>query len=378
MLELEELRLFLIGLEQEITNLAGALGIDRLKRQLEELEARTAAPEFWNDPENSQKVLQQTGQLKNKLTAYQNLVSLYEDTLTMVELALEEKEVDEYPALKESADQIAEKLEEQKLSTLLNGEYDAKNAILTFHAGAGGTEAQDWAQMLYRMYTRWVERHGFKLKLLDMLDGEEAGIKSASILVEGMNAYGYLKSEAGVHRLVRVSPFDASGRRHTSFASLEVMPEIDDDLEVTIDEKDLRIDTYRSSGAGGQHVNKTESAIRITHIPTGIVVACQNERSQIQNREVAMRMLRSKLVEIKEREHLEKIEDIKGVQKEIAWGSQIRSYVFMPYTLVKDHRTGFETGNIGAVMDGDIDGFINAYLKAASLGELKDAAEAEE
>ena len=378
MLELEELRLFLIGLEQEITNLAGALGIDRLKRQLEELEARTAAPEFWNDPENSQKVLQQTGQLKNKLTAYQNLVSLYEDTLTMVELALEEKEVDEYPALKESADQIAEKLEEQKLSTLLTGEYDAKNAILTFHAGAGGTEAQDWAQMLYRMYTRWVERHGFKLKLLDMLDGEEAGIKSASILVEGMNAYGYLKSEAGVHRLVRVSPFDASGRRHTSFASLEVMPEIDDDLEVTIDEKDLRIDTYRSSGAGGQHVNKTESAIRITHIPTGIVVACQNERSQIQNREVAMRMLRSKLVEIKEREHLEKIEDIKGVQKEIAWGSQIRSYVFMPYTLVKDHRTGFETGNIGAVMDGDIDGFINAYLKAASLGELKDAAEVEE
>ena len=378
MLELEELRLFLIGLEQEITNLAGALGIDRLKRQLEELEARTAAPEFWNDPENSQKVLQQTGQLKNKLTAYQNLVSLYEDTLTMVELALEEKAVDEYPALKESADQIAEKLEEQKLSTLLTGEYDAKNAILTFHAGAGGTEAQDWAQMLYRMYTRWVERHGFKLKLLDMLDGEEAGIKSASILVEGMNAYGYLKSEAGVHRLVRVSPFDASGRRHTSFASLEVMPEIDDDLEVTIDEKDLRIDTYRSSGAGGQHVNKTESAIRITHIPTGIVVACQNERSQIQNREVAMRMLRSKLVEIKEREHLEKIEDIKGVQKEIAWGSQIRSYVFMPYTLVKDHRTGFETGNIGAVMDGDIDGFINAYLKAASLGEPKDAAEAEE
>ena len=378
MLELEELRLFLIGLEQEITNLAGALGIDRLKRQLEELEARTAAPEFWNDPENSQKVLQQTGQLKNKLTAYQNLVSLYEDTLTMVELALEEKEVDEYPALKESADQIAEKLEEQKLSTLLTGEYDAKNAILTFHAGAGGTEAQDWAQMLYRMYTRWVERHGFKLKLLDMLDGEEAGIKSASILVEGMNAYGYLKSEAGVHRLVRVSPFDASGRRHTSFASLEVMPEIDDDLEVTIDEKDLRIDTYRSSGAGGQHVNKTESAIRITHIPTGIVVACQNERSQIQNREVAMRMLRSKLVEIKEREHLEKIEDIKGVQKEIAWGSQIRSYVFMPYTLVKDHRTGFETGNIGAVLDGGIDIFINAYLKAASLGELKDAAEAEE
>lgn len=378
MLELEELRLFLLGLEEEIANLADALGIERLKRQLEELEARASAPDFWNDPDNSQKILQQSGQIKNKLSGYEYLVSLYEDTITMTELALEEKAIDEYPALKESANEISEKLEEQKLSTLLTGEYDAKNAILTFHAGAGGTEAQDWALMLYRMYTRWVERHGFKLKLLDMLDGEEAGIKSASILVEGMNAYGYLKSEAGVHRLVRVSPFDSSGRRHTSFSSLEVMPEIDNDLEVIIDEKDLRVDTYRSSGAGGQHVNKTESAIRITHIPTGIVVACQNERSQIQNREVAMRMLRSKLVEIKEREHLEKIEDIKGVQKEIAWGSQIRSYVFMPYTLVKDHRTGFESGNINSVMDGDIDGFINAYLKAANLGQLKDGEDIEE
>ena len=377
MLELEELRLFLVGLEEEITNLADALGIDRLKRQLEELEMRVSAPDFWDDPENSQKILQQTGQIKNKLSGYEDLVTLYEDTLTMIELAMEEEAVDEYPALKESGDEIAEKLEEQKLSTLLTGEYDSKNAILTFHAGAGGTEAQDWALMLYRMYTRWVERHGFKLKLLDMLDGEEAGIKSASILVEGQNAYGYLKSEAGVHRLVRVSPFDSSGRRHTSFSSLEVMPEIDNDLEVVIDDKDLRVDTYRSSGAGGQHVNKTESAIRITHIPTGVVVACQTERSQIQNRETAMRMLRSKLVEIKEREHLDKIEDIKGVQKEIAWGSQIRSYVFMPYTLVKDHRTGFESGNIGAVMDGDIDGFINAFLKAASLGELKDGDDSE-
>lgn len=378
MLELEELRLFLLSLEEDLKNLAEALGIEGLKRQLEELEARVSDPDFWNDTENSQKVLQQTGQVKGKLTAYEDLVTLYEDTLTMAELAIEEKEVSEYPSLKESADKISELLEEQKLSTLLTGEYDAKNAILTFHAGAGGTEAQDWVQMLYRMYTRWVERHGFKLKVLDILEGEEAGIKSASILVEGTNAYGYLKSEAGVHRLVRISPFDASGRRHTSFASLEVMPEIDNDLEVKIDDKDLRVDTYRSSGAGGQHINKTESAIRITHIPTGIVVACQNERSQIQNREVAMRMLRSKLVEIKEREHLEKIEDIKGVQKEIAWGSQIRSYVFMPYTLAKDHRTGFESGNIGAVMDGDIDGFINAYLKAASLGTLKDGGEAAE
>lgn len=378
MLELEELRLFLLSLEEELKNLAEALGIERLKRQLEELETRVSDPDFWNDTENSQKVLQQTGQVKGKISAYEELKTLYEDTLTMTELAIEEKEVSEYPELKESSDKISEMLEEQKLSTMLIGEYDAKNAILTFHAGAGGTEAQDWVQMLYRMYTRWAERHGFKLKLLDMLEGDEAGIKSASILLEGTNAYGYMKSEAGVHRLVRISPFDASGRRHTSFASVEVMPEIDNDLEVKIDDKDLRVDTYRSSGAGGQHINKTESAIRITHIPTGIVVACQNERSQIQNREVAMRMLRSKLVEIKEREHLEKIEDIKGVQKEIAWGSQIRSYVFMPYTLAKDHRTGFESGNIGAVMDGDIDGFINAYLKASSLGTLKDAAEAAE
>ncbi len=267
----------------------------------------------------------------------------------------------------ENYQKVCADLEIQRLSTLLTGEYDSNNAILTFHAGAGGTEAQDWAQMLYRMYTRWAERHDFKYKILDYLDGDEAGLKSASILIEGTNAYGYLKCEAGVHRLVRVSPFDASGRRHTSFASLEVTPEIDDDSEVEIAETDLKVDTYRSSGAGGQHVNKTESAIRITHLPTGIVVACQNERSQHQNREVAMTMLKSKLMEIKEREHFDRIEDIKGEQKEIGWGSQIRSYVFMPYTLAKDHRTNFEIGNIGAVMDGDIDGFINAYLKAASL-----------
>ena len=261
-------------------------------------------------------------------------------------------------------------MEALRLTTLLTGEYDSKNAILTFHAGAGGTEAQDWAEMLYRMYNRWGERHGFQVKTLDFLDGEEAGLKSASVLVEGENAYGFLKSEAGVHRLVRVSPFDASGRRHTSFASLEVMPEIDDTIEVEIDPADIKMDVYRASGAGGQKVNKTSSAVRLTHIPTGIVVACQVERSQYQNRDVAMRMLKSKLIEIKEREHLEKISDIKGEQKEIAWGSQIRSYVFMPYTLVKDHRTGFESGNINAVMDGDLDGFINAYLKAGSLDAI--------
>ena len=251
-----------------------------------------------------------------------------------------------------------------------------KNAILTFHAGAGGTEAQDWAEMLYRMYCRWGERHNFKVSTLDYLDGEEAGLKSASILIEGENAYGFLKSESGVHRLVRVSPFDASGRRHTSFSSLEVMPEIDDTIEIEIDPADIKMDVYRASGAGGQKVNKTSSAVRLTHIPTGIVVSCQVERSQYQNRDVAMRMLKSKLLEIKERENLERIEDIKGVQKEIAWGSQIRSYVFMPYTLVKDHRTGFETGNINAVMDGDLDGFINAYLKAQSLGTLGDYGDA--
>ncbi|MDY2856792.1 MAG: peptide chain release factor 2, partial [Oscillospiraceae bacterium] len=249
--------------------------------------------------------------------------------------------------------------------------YDSKNAILTFHAGSGGTEAQDWAEMLYRMYNRWAEKGGFKVKTLDYLDGDEAGLKSAVILVEGLNAYGYLKSEAGVHRLVRVSPFDSSGRRHTSFASLEVMPEIDDNIQIDINPEDIKMDVYRASGAGGQKVNKTSSAVRLTHIPTGIVVACQVERSQHQNREVAMKMLMSKLMEIKEREHLDKIEDIKGVQKEITWGSQIRSYVFMPYTLVKDHRTSYETGNISAVMDGDIDGFINAYLKALSQNSLE-------
>ena len=363
MLEFEEQKLRLEGMKPELDDLKDALKLDSVKKEVEALENQAAEEGFWDDIENSQKILQKTSQLKAKIEKYNNLYSLYDDTLTLIELADEEGDLSLLDEVTSGVEAFESKLEEQRLETLLTGEYDSKNAILTFHAGAGGTEAQDWNEMLVRMYTHWGERHGFSVKMIDFLDGDEAGLKSAVLLIEGQNAYGYLKSENGVHRLVRISPFDSSGRRHTSFASLEVMPEIDGDTNIDIKEEDLKVDTYRSGGAGGQHVNKTESAIRITHLPTGIVVACQNERSQHQNREVALKMLKSKLIEIKEREHLDKIEDIKGVQKEIAWGSQIRSYVFMPYTLAKDHRTGFESGNIGAVMDGDLDGFINAYLK---------------
>jgi peptide chain release factor 2 len=377
MLQFEELRQRLTEYEEPLSDLADALGLSSLREKAAALEESTAAADFWDDLENSQKTLKKISQMKSKTEAYDRLKQSYDDALLMISLADEEGDLSMLDELRESADAVIKELETQRLSTLLTGEYDAKNAIVTLHAGAGGTESQDWALMLYRMLTRWGERRGFKVKTLDMLDGEEAGIKSASILIEGVNAYGYLKSEAGVHRLVRISPFDASGRRHTSFASVEVMPEIDDSVKVDIREEDLKVDTYRSGGAGGQHVNKTESAVRITHIPTGVIVACQNERSQHQNREVAMRMLKSKLIEIKERAHLERIEDIKGEQKEIGWGSQIRSYVFMPYTLAKDHRTGYESGNITAVMDGDIDGFINAYLKAESLGQLSEFADAE-
>ncbi len=366
MLEFEEQRLKLEGLKPELSDLRDALALDKVREEIAALEAKAAEDGFWDDVENSQKVLQKTSQLKAKVERYDSLAAKYEDTLTLIELADEEGDLSLLDEVLTDVGAFEEQLSAQRLETLLSGEYDSKNAILTFHAGAGGTEAQDWNEMLVRMYTHWGERHGFNVKLVDFLDGEEAGLKSAVLVIEGLNAYGYLKSENGVHRLVRISPFDSSGRRHTSFASIEVMPEIDDDANIEIREEDLKVDTYRSGGAGGQHVNKTESAIRITHIPTGIVVACQNERSQHQNREVALKMLKSKLIEIKEREHLEKIEDIKGVQKEIAWGSQIRSYVFMPYTLAKDHRTGYEYGNINAVMDGDIDGFINAYLKMNS------------
>jgi peptide chain release factor 2 len=362
MIEYDEYKVKINALRPVLDGLGQALKLNEAEAEIERLENESAQDGFWNNLDKSQKVLQKIKQLKNKVAGFQKLAAVWEDLMTLCQMAMEEKDESLLPELEEEFDQFEKNLEDARLATLLSGEYDGCNAILSFHAGAGGTEAQDWTQMLYRMYTRWAERHGMKYKLLDYLDGEEAGIKSASIEIEGENAYGYLKSESGIHRLVRISPFDASGRRHTSFAAVEVMPLISDDIEVEIRPEDLKVDTYRSSGAGGQHVNKTESAIRITHIPTGIIVACQMERSQHQNREVAMRMLRSKLVEIKEREHLDKISDIKGEQMKIEWGSQIRSYVFMPYTLAKDHRTNFENGNINAVMDGDIDGFINAYL----------------
>ncbi len=369
MIQLEELKLKLSENGPLIEDLKEAIGVPRLEEEIKELEKVSSVPDFWDDIENSQKILQKISFLKSRVKNYKKLKNLYEDTETLIDLAIEEKDLSLLDEARKNVELVQKELENQRLEILLNGEFDSKNAILTLHAGAGGTEAQDWVDMLYRMYCRWGERHNYKVKTLDYLDGDGAGLKSVVFSIEGINAYGYLKGEAGVHRLVRVSPFDSSGRRHTSFASLEVMPEIDDDVQVDISPEDVKMDVYRASGAGGQHINKTSSAVRLTHIPTGIVVACQNERSQHQNREVAMKMLKSKLMEIKEREHLEKIEDIKGVQKEIGWGSQIRSYVFMPYTMVKDHRTGFEMGNVNAVMDGDLDGFINAYLKSQSQSD---------
>ena len=363
MLQFEELRLELLSHQEKFVDLAQALGLSNLEKEISSLEEQSMKEEFWSDLQNSQKVLQKISAMKAKVGSYKSLQSLFDDTLTLIDLANEENDESLFDECRLGVNDFFRQLDTLTLTTLLSGEYDSKNALLSFHAGAGGTEAQDWAQMLFRMYNRWAERQGYKASTLDYLDGDEAGLKSASILIEGHNAYGFLKSEAGIHRLVRVSPFDASGRRHTSFASLEVMPEIDDSIKVEINPDDIKMDVYRSSGAGGQKVNKTSSAVRLTHIPTGIVCACQIERSQHQNREVAMRMLKSKLLEIKEREHLEKIDDIKGDQKEIAWGSQIRSYVFMPYTLAKDHRTNFENGNINAVMDGENDGIKNAYLK---------------
>ena len=312
--------------------------------------------------EKSKKVLKQTAALKAKIEGYEGLVTTYEDIYTLIEMGNEEEDEEIVAEVKELRDEFIAKYDELKIGTLLDGEYDKENAIITLHAGEGGTEACDWVSMLFRMYTRWAEKKGFEVETLDYLEGDEAGIKSVTFQVTGENAYGYLKSEKGVHRLVRVSPFDSAGRRHTSFASCDVMPEIDDDVTIEVKPDDIRVDTYRSSGAGGQHINKTSSAIRITHYPTGIVVQCQNERSQHSNKDTAMKMLKAKLLELKIEEQMKKLAEIRGVQQEIGWGSQIRSYVFMPYTLVKDNRTGEETGNVQSVMDGNIDNFINAYL----------------
>ena len=368
MIEFEEYKGKLNGLKPTLDSLREALHLEAAEKEIEELEGQSARDGFWNDIENSQRVQKRLKQLKAKVENYEKLCSGWDDLMTLCEMAIEEDDDSMLPELQSEYAEFEKKLEETRLGTLLTGEYDANNAILTFHAGAGGTEAQDWTQMLYRMYNMWADRHGYTVKLMDYLDGDEAGIKSATIMIEGENAYGFLKSEHGIHRLVRISPFDSSGRRHTSFSAVEVMPEISDDNEIELRDEDIKMDVYRSSGAGGQKVNKTSSAVRLTHIPTGIVVSSQVERSHFQNLENCRNMLRARLAEIKEREHLEKISDIKGVQQKIEWGSQIRSYVFMPYTLAKDHRTGYENGNIQTVMDGDIDGFINAFLamKAAT------------
>ena len=339
-----------------------------LKIKLSELENKTTDSNFWND-ESSGKVLQEIKDLKQKIDSFENISKLYDDTETLVLMGIEENDESVVSEAVSEFKKLEKGIEKLEIEVLLNGKYDKNNAIISLHPGAGGTESQDWAEMLYRMYMRWANKNGFEFKEVDYQPGDEAGIKSVTAIVSGINAYGYLKCEKGVHRLIRISPFDAGGRRHTSFASLDVIPEITDDIEVNIRPEDLRIDTYRASGAGGQHINKTDSAIRITHIPTGVVVSCQTERSQIQNKENAMKMLKSKLYEIKEREQKEKIEDIKGTYKEIAWGSQIRTYVFHPYNMVKDHRTNYEEGNINAVMDGEIDEFIDAYLKKESKGE---------
>ena len=368
MIEFEEYKGKLNGLKPTLDSLREALHLEAAEKEIEELEGQSARDGFWNDVENSQRVQKRLKQLKAKVENYEKLCSGWDDLMTLCEMAIEEDDDSMLPELQSEYAEFEKKLEETRLGTLLTGEYDANNAILTFHAGAGGTEAQDWTQMLYSMYNMWADRHGYTVKLMDYLDGDEAGIKSATIMIEGENAYGFLKSEHGIHRLVRISPFDSSGRRHTSFSAVEVMPEISDDNEIELRDEDIKMDVYRSSGAGGQKVNKTSSAVRLTHIPTGIVVSSQVERSHFQNLENCRNMLRARLAEIKEREHLEKISDIKGVQQKIEWGSQIRSYVFMPYTLAKDHRTGYENGNIQNVMDGDIDGFINAFLamKAAT------------
>ena len=369
--ELEDAKQKLVALRTNVKELHSALRIEALAGEAEELEQHTLNPNFWGDTARSSKILQEIKQKKDTIEEYESLSARLEDAIALCEMAIEESDESCVEEVLSELEGVAETAEEMRISTLLSGEYDRNNAIVSFHPGAGGTEAQDWAQMLYRMITRYVDKHKFTYKLLDWIDGDEAGLKSATIMVEGVNAYGFLKSENGVHRLVRVSPFDAAGRRQTSFASIEVMPEFSEVDQVVIRPEDIEVTAHRSSGAGGQHISKTDSAIRIVHKPTGIVVGCQTERSQMQNKEYAMKMLKSKLMEIKLRERLDTIEEIQGNKVNIEWGSQIRSYVFMPYTLAKDTRTGYEDGNIDSVMDGNIDGFINAYLKLNAAGGLK-------
>lgn len=343
--------------------------VANLEKELKELEQQTTSQEFWENQQNTSQVLKRITEIKNKVEEYKLSKNTLDNLLDLVELLKIEKDEQLENELEKNVSNLSKQVDKLEISTLLSGKYDINNAIITLHPGAGGTEAQDWVEMLYRMYTRWANANGYKVEELDYLPGDEAGIKSVTFLVSGNYAYGYLKGEQGVHRLVRISPFDAGGRRHTSFASVEVLPEISEDIEIDINPDDLKIDTYRASGAGGQHINKTSSAVRITHIPTNIVVACQTERSQIQNRETAMKMLKSKLLHLKEQEHKETIDELKGIQMDIAWGSQIRSYVFCPYTLVKDHRTNYEVGNVQAVMDGDLNGFIDSYLKYIKKGK---------
>jgi len=364
MLLLEEHKRALEALQQPLDEWCQVLKLDEAAAAADELEEQSNQPGFWDDPEAGQKILQQMKKYRDIVNRANALRNQHKSLFELCELAIAEKDESFSEDFERDIAKLSDELETARLELLLSGEYDDCSAILAFHAGAGGTEAQDWNEMLLRMYMRWAERSGFKTKLLDSLDGDGAGLKSASLLIEGERAFGYLKSEMGIHRLVRISPFDSSGRRHTSFAAVEVMPDIENDTDIVIRDEDIRLETHRSSGSGGQKVNKTDSAVRIVHLPTGIATACQTERSQHQNKDTAMRLLRAKLAEIKEKEHLDKIEDIKGVQKAIEWGSQIRSYVFMPYTLVKDHRTNYENGNIQAVMDGDLDGFIHAYLKS--------------
>ena len=368
MIQIEELKMNIRDLSSKLKGIGDSLNVPKLQEELQVLNEQQHKPDFWDDVKNAQQVSQRAKNIEDKINDYNKLCKRLADVTDLLELCDGDDGM-----LAETAAELASidtAVNEMHIATLLNGKFDANNAILTLHAGAGGTEAQDWAQMLYRMYTRYCERRGYKLTLLDYLDGEEAGIKSVTFQVNGANAYGYLKAEKGVHRLVRISPFNSAGKRMTSFASVEVMPELDDDVEVDIRPEDIEMEAFRASGAGGQHINKTSSAVRLTHKPTGIVVSCQTQRSQFQNRDYAMKMLKAKLVELAEQQQKEKIADIQGAQMENGWGSQIRSYVFQPYTMVKDLRTSFEIGNIGAVMDGELNGFINAYLKAVNLGTL--------